>query len=482
MPKYLSVYRLGWAALVAIVALGVIGARPHGAPARSVARVAPGQMDIVYADPRNLMVSFGPMEAERLQTEKAAAFTSNITVTYDAGFAANPQAQAAFQAAVNIWRGVISSPVPIRVNASFLPLGSGVLGQAGPSVLCITPGGTPNTYYAAALADKLKGASFCAALASGTSEINAYFSSTFTNWDFGTTGTPVSGKYSFLTVVLHELGHGLGFLGSMTASGGVGQYNDPPIIYDRFAVTGAGAPLLGLANFSVLLGAQLVSNDTYLSGSYARRQNGGTNPKLESHNFTTAYGRASDDGFAAGSSYSHLDDVLYTGTSNGLMTFALAQAEVFTDPGPIVRGVFADQGWGPSTVGSSPRLVIDGPANGGTVSTSFTVSGWAIDTGASSGSGIDAIHIYATPAGGTQIPLGVATYGQARPDVGAIFGDQFAASGYALNATLAPGKYNLTVYGRSTGHGDVLGGALRLDHRPRPRFAAGDCARCPDAQ
>ena len=46
-----------------------------------------------------------------------------------------------------------------------------------------------------------------------------------------------------------------------------------------------------------------------------------------------------------GSSYSHVDDVLYTGTPNGLMTWALAQAEVYTDPGPIVRGMFVDMGW-----------------------------------------------------------------------------------------------------------------------------------------
>ena len=449
MPNCWPICRLGWALLAAISAF-VIGAGPDAAPARAIARVAPGQMDVVYADSRNLMVSFGPTEGERLQPEGAAAFTSNITVTYDAGFAANPQAQAAFQAAVNIWRTVIVSPAPIRVSASFTPLGSGILGQAGASVLCTTGSGVANTYYPAALADKLQGAQFCAALAGRNNEINAYFSSSFPNWDFGTSGTPVSGKYNFLTVVLHELGHGLGFLGWMTASGGVGSYNATPLIYDRYAVTGGGAPLLTMPNFSTLLGAQLVSNDTYLNGSYSRQQNGGTNPKLETHNFTTAYGWSSDNGFVAGSSYSHLDDLLYTGTPNGLMTFALAQSEVYTDPGPIVRGLFADEGWGSSTIGSSPSLVIDGPVNGSTVSTSFTVSGWAIDKGATSGSGIDAIHVYVTPAGGTQSPLGVASFGQARPDVGAIFGAQFADSGYVLNATLAPGKYLLTVYGRST--------------------------------
>src|SRR5262249_10796016 len=51
------------------------------------------------------------------------------------------------------------------------------------------------------------------------------------------------------------------------------------------------------------------------------------------------------NGWLQGSSYSHVDDVAYTGTSNGLMTWQLAGNEVYTDPGPIMRGIFTDSGW-----------------------------------------------------------------------------------------------------------------------------------------
>jgi hypothetical protein len=417
--------------------------------AQSRARAVP--LDIVWADPRNMMYSSGPTELERLLSP--AAFMSNITVTYDAGFAAVPQAQAAFQAAVNIWRSVISSPVPIRINAFYQNLGNpNLLGSAGPSVLCTAPGGVSNTYYAAALADKLNGAAFCAALVGKTNEINANFNNTFTNWDFGTTGVPVAGKYSFMTVVLHEIGHGLGLYGSMSATGGVGSYRSVPDIYDRFAVTGASAPLLGFVNPSAALGSQLVSNDTFFNGPLARSQNSNSNPKLETHNFTTAFGIPSDNGWRQGSSYSHIDEVLYSATPNGLMTFALGQAEVYTDPGPIARGILADEGWGPATLGSSPLLTIDVPPNGGVVGATFTVSGWGIDRGAPAGTGMDQVHVYAYPAGGgAGIPLGVATYGQSRPDVGAAFGAQFTNSGFTFNASgLANGAYTLTLYGRST--------------------------------
>jgi len=403
--------------------------------------------DIVWADPRNMMYSSGPTEDERLVA--LAAFRSNITVTYDAGFAAVPQARAAFQAAVDIWRTVIASPVPIRINAAYADLGNpNILGSAGPSVLCTAPGGVGNTFYAAALADKLNGSAFCAALGGQANEITARFNNTFTNWDFGTTGAPVTGKYSFVTVVMHEIGHGLGLYGSMRATGSIGSYRSVPDIYDRFAVTGTGAPLLGFVSPSVSLGSQLVSNDTFFDGPSARSQNGNSRPKLE----TQYFGFPSDNGFVQGSSYSHIDDLIYSGTPNGLMTYALGQAEVYTDPGPVVRGILADEGWGPATLGSSPALTIDAPLDNGVVGLTFSVSGWAIDRAAATGTGIDQVHVWAYPAaGGAGIPLGVATYGYLRSDVGAAFGAQFNNSGFTFNASgLGSGAYTLRVYGRST--------------------------------
>jgi hypothetical protein len=331
-----------------IVAIGVwlgMGSRP-ATPATPQVRALPGPMDVVYAAPGDLNYVYGPTGAD-LSRLTANAVTATITVTYS-GFSA--QAQAAFQAAVDIWANTISSPAPIRVNANFVPLGTGILGSAGPSRICSVGAGVANTGYAAALADKLNGSAFCAALSPPiSSEINATFNSSFADWEFGTTGVGVAGKYNFLTVVLHELGHGLGFFGSMTASSSSGtflgsfgrNFGGPvfPDIYDRFARTGGGAALIGFANPSAALGAQLVSNDTFFNGA-----NTGT-AKLETHNFTTAYGRSSDNGWLQGSSYSHVDDVLYTGTPNGLMTWQLNSNEVYTDPGPIMRGMFRDEGW-----------------------------------------------------------------------------------------------------------------------------------------
>jgi uncharacterized repeat protein (TIGR03803 family) len=103
------------------------------------------------------------------------------------------------------------------------------------------------------------------------------------------------------------------------------------------------------------------------------------------------------------------------------------------------------------SVASNGLMAVDGPADGSTITGSFDVSGWAIDAGAASGTGVSAIHVYATRAGGTQQFLGVAAYGNARSDVGSIFGSEFTNSGYSLTVPyLAPGSYTIAAYAYST--------------------------------
>jgi hypothetical protein len=105
------------------------------------------------------------------------------------------------------------------------------------------------------------------------------------------------------------------------------------------------------------------------------------------------------------------------------------------------------------TIGPSrPNGALNPPADNAIVSGGFLVGGWAIDQAAPSGPGVDAVHVYAFPAaGGEPTFLGVAQYGISRPDVGAIFGSQFTASGYMLDAPALPaGTYDIYAFSRST--------------------------------
>jgi hypothetical protein len=97
-------------------------------------------------------------------------------------------------------------------------------------------------------------------------------------------------------------------------------------------------------------------------------------------------------------------------------------------------------------------VAFDIPGSGTTVGSSFAVGGWAFDASASSGSGVDALHVWAEPAqGGAFVFLGATTTFEDRPDVGAVFGPGFTHSGYTLTVGSPPnGEWNVFVYARST--------------------------------
>ncbi len=151
-----------------------------------------------------------------------------------------PEAKIAFQYAIDIWETLIVSNVPITVDASWTPLPSGVLGSAGTTSLRVNfSGSKPDTFYPIALANSIAHTD----LNGDTSaEIRANFNSNFDRWYFGTDNATPSNQYNFATVVLHEVGHGLGFLGSMKVSSGIGRwgYGDPPrqAIYDTVTENG----------------------------------------------------------------------------------------------------------------------------------------------------------------------------------------------------------------------------------------------------
>src|SRR5262245_7713327 len=106
------------------------------------------------------------------------------------------------------------------------------------------------------------------------------------------------------------------------------------------------------------------------------------------------------------------------------------------------------------------RMQTDAPTANAVVTTPFLVGGWTLDQVAPSGSGMDAVHVWAIPASGSPIFLGAAAMGVARPDVAAIFGPQFANAGFNVTtvAPLAPGAYTLAVFGHraSTGTFDIV--------------------------
>ena len=327
----------------------------------------PGYEVVVYADHTNLPPSrILPPDVFLERMNGMRAQTATFQVTYH-GFP--PEAQTAFQYAVDIWASLITSPVPIVVDATWTPVGflPGQLGGAGPRTSLANFTGTPmaDTWYPIATANRLAGTD----LVSGDYDIRARFNSGFPSWYFGTDGQTPFSQYDFVSVVLHELGHGLGFTGSMAVGGtncspGMGCWGSGtsyPFIYDRFAVNGSSQLLISsFANDSPELAAQLTSNNIFFSGANAVKANGNTNVKLYA-----------PGAWSQGSSYAHLDNV-FDGTPNALMTFSIANGESIHNPGSVTLCMFKDMGWtvtvsgssvASASVASAPGFVVFSPDN-----------------------------------------------------------------------------------------------------------------------
>ncbi|MFT5216802.1 MAG: hypothetical protein ACI83H_001931 [Glaciecola sp.] len=295
----------------------------------------------IYKPAPNPVKSFIPVSAatkERM-TRDTEGSCSTFNVTYT-GFTA--QAQTAFQYAVNIWANTLTSTVPIEIDANFGPLPAGVLGGAGPyTFIGLTGGGLPETtWFPIALANSL--------LASdedpGNPDIVATFSSTYGDFYFGTDGNPGIGEIDFVTVVLHEIGHGLGIVGfggeeldmddNPTGLGEI-RFSGFASIWDHYIENGSGSDILSFVDPSVALLNQFEGGDLFSNGSETTSQNGGINPETYAPN-----------PFQSGSSYSHWDEATYpAGNANSLMTPFVAPGEAIHDPGVVTLGFMNDMFW-----------------------------------------------------------------------------------------------------------------------------------------
>ncbi|MEN8164670.1 MAG: PA domain-containing protein [Acidobacteriota bacterium] len=149
-----------------------------------------------------------------------------------------------FEAAADQWGALVESDVEILVSAQFNPMtcdaGGAVLGSCGATYIIRDFPNAPfaNTWYSAALANALAGSD-----QSGQTDITAQFSSTVDDdpdclggfgWYYGLDGVPGNQQHLY-PVILHELGHGLGFQNfaneaTGTLNGGI------PDIYTRMTL------------------------------------------------------------------------------------------------------------------------------------------------------------------------------------------------------------------------------------------------------
>lgn len=271
---------------------------------------------------------------------------TNIIVKYDAGFEADPQAKAAFEAAVQIWEGLISSPVPIYLNAYWEDLDDYVLGScsAGEYFMNLDFMPKKDTYYPVPMVEKMLGKEITD---SATPDIYARFNKNNKRWYFDVDGkTPVN-KYDFLSVVLHEIGHGLGYAG-MSSGDTVNQVG-------AFYYSGEKKYLPGILDHYIinykkqyLIDASLFKNPS--NNLYEQFQSGYLlfNKQLPFDNADSLVTPRlySPSEWEPGSSIDHLDEFTYkAGSAHSLMTPVLSLGEAVHDPGSLSLGMLYEMGW-----------------------------------------------------------------------------------------------------------------------------------------
>jgi hypothetical protein len=115
-----------------------------------------------------------------------------------------------------------------------------------------------------------------------------------------------------------------------------------------------------------------------------------------------------------------------------------------------------------------PQTIIDVPGAGGVFDAGqpFFLGGWAADLDSAVDTGVATVHVWVYPvdANGTRKDpafLGAAIYRGARPDVAAVYGERFLNSGYGMIVPgLAPGTYDIVVFGLSTVVGNFTPGKV----------------------
>ena len=298
----------------------------------------PPKGTVCYASAKNENTYIGP-PAEYLKAKARQSVgrtkSANIVVTYE-GF--TTEARQAFQAAVDIWEAILETPVTIHVRATWEPLSEGVLGSASPGTYIANFNGTPkrNTWYPIALAEKIAGEEINDP---DEADIEASFSSSM-DWHYDV-GTPAPGDtYDLVSIVLHEIGHGLGITHGYTIENGLGgiptYFTGRPVVYETNIDTGLGQNLVDdFTPPSAAIRSAMTSGNLFFASRIVRTENLGANAKLYAPAF-----------YNPGSSIAHLDEATYpAGTANSLMTPFIGAAERIHDPGPISRSILNEMGW-----------------------------------------------------------------------------------------------------------------------------------------
>jgi hypothetical protein len=250
--------------------------------------------------------------------------TATIVARYDANVPAD--VRAATDIALGIWSARLDSAVPISVDVAW---GGGLPANVAASTVPAGYEQVGDVREPVALANALRGRDLEPDRADIAMQLGRGI-----RWYTGTDGRAPADATDMVTMVLHEVAHGLGFADSFRVGDGglVCGRDGGTLAYDAHVADTSTGALCDAPDASDML-ASATSNRIVWRG--AARDSRGHAPILYAP-------RA----WEPGSSLTHFDDAAYPqGDPDALLTSLIRHGEVIHRIGPAALGVLHDLGW-----------------------------------------------------------------------------------------------------------------------------------------
>ncbi len=238
------------------------------------------------------------------------------------------------QNATKVWSKYIFSNQPIKMKVLWSDLSGNVRGYCIANELFIGLEGLPiqDALYPVALAEKILNRN----LNSDEPDILCVLDKD-ANWNIKDR-QPEADELDLLTVVIHEITHGLGYTGNLTMKDGKMTLLELPLVFDKYIM---------YADTLSVLDAFLnekVEQDSLLAISTSDKLSWGG--KIANAVFDDEIKLYAPSKFNSGSTFYHLDEHAFPlGDTNTLMTPAFSVQERVLSPGVLNVAMLADIGW-----------------------------------------------------------------------------------------------------------------------------------------
>lgn len=289
---------------------------------------------------------FARDENTEMPTEEEGPQLTLFEVTYQENIP--NEAIEAVNYALLLWQELITSTVPIVVNVNWQAQGDdGPLASAGPSLNLPESSvyGLPQHYSPISIKNRIQHVD----QAPLRRDIGVTINSD-NDFYFGTDGDCPDTQHDLVSIILHEIAHGLGFIStakkaekddtadSVFLRGRLGWDGETGSPFDYFIEDGYEQRLMTsdvYENSSRKMYEAFVGNNLYFGGTLSIAANNGKHVPIYAP-------RVWDDG----SSISHLNEASYLGGDpNSLMTPQVNSGEAIHSPGPITLAILGDMGW-----------------------------------------------------------------------------------------------------------------------------------------